>query len=89
VLVCKHHLDKQEVRERVTHRLVDQVDTGAQNVERLLLARVPGLVLLNRVECVLREDDRAVSVGLKVDTNVELLRCVVEVLDACRCAVDL
>jgi hypothetical protein len=53
--------------------LVDEVDACPQNIKRLLLARVPGLVLLDRVKRVLGENDRAVAVGLKVYANVEYL----------------
>jgi hypothetical protein len=39
VLVRENDFDKQEIRERVAYGLVDEVDAGAEDVERFLLAR--------------------------------------------------
>lgn len=89
VLVCEHDLHKQEVGERVANRLIDQVDARMQNLESLPLPRIAWLVLLDVLECVVREDDRTMAVSLKVDTDVELLGGMVEVFDPSRRAVDL
>jgi len=89
VLVCEDDFDEEEVGEGVADGLVDEVDASAQDVEGFLLAGVAGLVLLDGVEGVVREDHGAVAVGFEIDTNVELFGCVVQVLHAGGCAVDL
>ena len=89
MLVCEDDFDEEEVGEGVADGLVDEVDASAQDVEGFLLAGVAGLVLLDGVEGVVREDHGAVAVGFEIDTNVELFGCVVQVLHAGGCAVDL
>lgn len=79
--MCKNNFDEKEVRESITNGLVDEVNTGTEDFEGLLLARVARLVLLDDIECVRREDDSSVAVGFEIDTNIELLCSVVQVLD--------
>lgn len=81
--------NEEEVGESIAHGLVDEVDAGTENFKSLLLAWATRLMLLNSVECIGGEDDGSVTVGLEVDTNVELLSGMVQVLDTSGGAVNL
>ena len=81
-LVREDHLDKEHVGKGVANRLVDEVTAGGKDVERVLLRWGLGLGFPEGAEGVRREDDGAVAVRLKVDTDVELERLVMEVLNA-------
>ena len=81
-LVCQHHLDEQQVGQRVAHRLVDEVAERAQVLERCGLRRRLRLVRSHGAQRRGREDHGAVAIGLKVDANVEARGRVMQVLDA-------
>lgn len=66
--------------------MVDEVNAGFEGVERILLARRLRLSLPNELDGWIGEENSAMTVSLEVDTNIESLRGMVEMLDAGRSA---
>ena len=81
-LVCENNLNKKHIRQSISNSLVDQVVEREEGIQSVLLCRRLWLLGANGADSLLGEDDGAVAVGLKVDTDVELGSGVVEPLDA-------
>lgn len=80
--VGKDNLDHQHVGDGVTDRLIDEVRDSSQGIKSILLSGRLGLLLTEETGSLLREDNGAVAVGLKVYSHVKLAGRVVKVLDA-------
>ena len=83
-LVSQDYFGKEHVRQGITNSLVDEVNAGFEGVERILLARRLWLSVPNELDSWIGEENSAMTVSLEVDTNIESLRGVVEMLDASR-----
>lgn len=79
--VGKNNLDEKHVRKRITNGLVDELGQGNEVLDSAVLVGALRLGLLQSRNRVVREQNSAVAVGLKVDANVIVERGVVEVLD--------
>jgi hypothetical protein len=83
-LVSKDNLDHEHVGDSITDSLVDKVADGSESIESILLGRRLGLSLTESTDSLLREDNGTVTVGLEVNTNIELASSVVQVLHTSR-----
>lgn len=74
-------LNKEKIRERIADSLVDDLGQGEEVLDRVRLVGARRLSALEGLESLLREENSAVAVGLKVYSNVVAESSVVEVLD--------
>jgi hypothetical protein len=83
-LMSQDHFGEEHVRQSITDSLVDEVDAGLEGIECILLAWRLWLRLSDELDGRVGEEYSAVAISFKVDTNIEALGSVVEVLDASR-----
>lgn len=76
-------LDQEEIREGIADSLVDDLGEGAEGADGNSLGGRRALGGVNGLQGRRAEEDSAVSVGLKVDTDIVLQSLVVQVLDTC------
>lgn len=80
-LVSKNSFDKEHVGDGITDRLVDQVSESLEALKGALLGRRLRLGVLNGLQGGLRESDGTVTVGFKVDANIEAQGRMVQMLN--------
>jgi hypothetical protein len=80
--MSENHLDHKEIGNGVSHSLVDQVDQAKQVLSRGFLRGGTRFVRVDDVDGFVGEEDGAVAISFKVNTNVVSLGSVVEVFDA-------
>lgn len=87
-LVSKDNLHHEHIRDGISDSLVNKIADGREGLESVLLRRRLGLLLTESTDSLLGEDNSAVTVGLEVDTNVELAGSMVQMLDTSGSADD-
>jgi hypothetical protein len=83
-LMSQDHFGEEHVRQSVTDSLVDELNAGLEGIECILLAWRFWLRLSDDLDGRVGEEHSAVAISFKVDTDIEALGSVVEMLDASR-----